>query len=76
MPFAPSDAKRIFGQALEIESARERSHYLDVACGRNAQLRAEVEDLLSALAQAEGEAHARRYLRILREHMPDDSETR
>jgi serine/threonine protein kinase/WD40 repeat protein len=44
--------KTIFGKALEILSPTERSAYLDRACADNAALRAEVEELLAAAAQA------------------------
>jgi serine/threonine protein kinase len=49
---AASDAKSIFGQALEIESAADRAAYLERACGSDAALRAEVDDLLAALDRA------------------------
>ena len=35
------DVKAIFGKALEIESAADRSAYLDEACGGKPDLRAE-----------------------------------
>ncbi len=38
----------IFAQALEIQSAAERTAFLDLACGDNQALRAEVEALLRA----------------------------
>lgn len=42
------DLKSIFGEALAIESAEQRAHYLDRACRDNPMLRAEVEDLLAS----------------------------
>ena len=44
--------RSIFGRALEIESPAERSAFLDEACAANPGLRAEVEDLLRAVAGA------------------------
>jgi WD40 repeat protein/serine/threonine protein kinase len=49
---APADVQSIFGRALEIESAADRAAYLDQACGRDADLRAEVEGLLTANGRA------------------------
>ena len=46
------DVKSIFGRALEIESPAERSAFLDEACAAHPDLRAEVEDLLGAMAGA------------------------
>ena len=46
------NAKAIFGKALEIQSPEEQSAYLDEACGDDAQLRSEVEDLLQAIDEA------------------------
>jgi serine/threonine protein kinase len=46
------NVKTIFGQALEIDSPERRSAYLDEACGGDGGLRADVESLLGALAQA------------------------
>ncbi len=46
------DVKSIFGRALEIESPAERSAFLGEACAANPELRAEVEDLLRAMAGA------------------------
>jgi len=43
-----SDAKTIFGRAIEIEDAAARVAYLDQACGPNDQLRAEIESLIRA----------------------------
>jgi len=45
-------AKPIFAKALEIEEPEARESYLDDACGGNAELRAEVADLLAAFEQA------------------------
>jgi serine/threonine protein kinase/tetratricopeptide (TPR) repeat protein len=42
------DAKTIFGRAAEIDSPAERAVYLDQACAGGAELRAEVDRLLSA----------------------------
>src|SRR5258707_6971026 len=44
--------KEIFSKALECASATERARYLTEACGGNAALRGEVEELLGALHQA------------------------
>jgi serine/threonine protein kinase/Flp pilus assembly protein TadD len=49
---ASADVKTIFGKALEIESPEEQAAYLAEACGANAVLRAEVEELLQALDRA------------------------
>ena len=46
------DVKSIFGRALEIESPAERSAFLSEACAADPSLRAEVEDLLRAMAGA------------------------
>ena len=48
----PDQVKTIFGQALDIESPEERARYLDEACGGNAALRAEVQELLVAMGHA------------------------
>jgi serine/threonine protein kinase/tetratricopeptide (TPR) repeat protein len=40
-------AASIFDAAVELATPGERAAYLDAACGRDAQLRAEVEDLLA-----------------------------
>ena len=45
-------ANEIFLQALDLRSPRERSAYLDEACGTDAVLRAQVEALLSASERA------------------------
>jgi serine/threonine protein kinase len=45
-------ANDVFLQALDLRSPRERSAYLDEACGANAELRDEVELLLSASERA------------------------
>ena len=49
---APADVQSIFGRALEIESVADRAAYLDQACGRDADLRAEIEGLLTANGRA------------------------
>ncbi len=49
---ASAEVKTIFGRALDIESPAERGDYLDQACAKNPQLRAEVEDLLNAHHEA------------------------
>jgi WD40 repeat protein/serine/threonine protein kinase/tetratricopeptide (TPR) repeat protein len=50
----PDDARveKIFGDALEIESAEERTAYLAEACGEDAALREAVESLLRDHARA------------------------
>jgi serine/threonine protein kinase/WD40 repeat protein len=40
------DVARIFGEAAELQNPAERAAYLDGACGQDARLRAEVEQLL------------------------------
>src|SRR5262245_28071532 len=45
-------ANELFLQALELRSANERKKFLDEACGTDAALRAEVDALLTASAQA------------------------
>src|SRR6266849_2094792 len=47
-----SKANAIFLQALDLRSPGERPAYLDEACGPNAELRAQVESLLSASERA------------------------
>ncbi|HEY1598689.1 MAG TPA: protein kinase [Pirellulales bacterium] len=47
-----SDAKSIFGQAIEIRSASDRDAFLNQACGDNAALRSDVEGLIRALENA------------------------
>ena len=47
-----ADLKTIFCEAREISSPEERTAYVDQACAGNAQLRAEVEELLVSLDQA------------------------
>ena len=42
----PSDARSIFGKALEIAASEDRTHYLDEACRGNAELRSDVDGLL------------------------------
>jgi serine/threonine protein kinase len=44
--------KAIFSEALDIESGAHREEFLDRACSGDEDLRAEVEDLLSAVANA------------------------
>ena len=46
------DVRSIFGRALEIESPDDRSAFLNEACAANPGLRAEVDDLLRAVAGA------------------------
>jgi eukaryotic-like serine/threonine-protein kinase len=46
------DVRSIFGRALEIESPDHRSAFLNEACAADPRLRAEVEDLLRAVAGA------------------------
>jgi len=46
------DVKEVFGKAIEIGSAAERAAFLVEVCGDNADLRKDVEDLLSAAARA------------------------
>ena len=46
------DVRSIFGRALEIESPHDRSAFLNEACAADPALRAEVEDLLRAVAGA------------------------
>ena len=48
MTASTSDAKPIFGKAIEIEDAVARAAYLDQACGSNDQLRAEIDSLIGA----------------------------
>src|SRR5438132_3996285 len=47
-----SKANDIFLQVLDLRSPQERPAYLDEACGTNAELRAQVESLLSASERA------------------------
>jgi len=46
------DVRSIFGRALEFESPDDRSAFLNEACAADPGLRAEVEDLLRAVAGA------------------------
>ncbi|MGI6417452.1 MAG: protein kinase domain-containing protein [Thermoguttaceae bacterium] len=46
------DEASIFAAAARIQSEEERKAFLDQACGENAELRAEVEELLRASAAA------------------------
>ena len=48
MNASSSDAKTIFGRAIDIEDAAARAAYLDQACGQNDQLRAEIDSLIGA----------------------------
>ena len=43
----------LFSAALAIESPEERARYLDQACGGDALLRAQLEELLAAYPRAE-----------------------
>jgi WD40 repeat protein/serine/threonine protein kinase len=47
-----ANVQSIFGRALEMESAADRAAYLDQACGPDAGLRAEVQELLAANGRA------------------------
>src|SRR5215471_20649149 len=47
-----TDVKSLFGKALEIDSPTARAAFLAEACGDNAALRAETEELLCALDRA------------------------
>jgi Tol biopolymer transport system component/tetratricopeptide (TPR) repeat protein len=44
----PQDVKAVFAEAIAKRSPQEQAAYLDVACGSDTQLRAEVESLISA----------------------------
>src|SRR5262245_56624546 len=46
------EANELFLNALDIRTPKQRGAYLDQACGGNAELRAQVEALLSASANA------------------------
>ncbi len=46
------EVKSIFGRALEIPESTDRAAFLQQACGGNVELRAQVEKLLAALADA------------------------
>jgi tetratricopeptide (TPR) repeat protein len=48
-----SRLKQIFAEAAELED-RQRAAFLDQACGGEPTLRAEIEDLLTALRQSDG----------------------
>src|SRR2546430_1450042 len=52
MTTAAEQVKTLFGQALEIEAPADRAAFLDRACGSEADLRAGVEALLVAHAEA------------------------
>ena len=52
MGIATSEVKTLFGRALEIEDPVERAAYLYEACGADARLRVEVQDLLRAREEA------------------------
>ena len=47
------DAKSVFSEALDIETAEERAAYLDAACGDDQALQARVEGLLKGYANAD-----------------------
>ena len=51
---SPSDAKSIFGQALEIQDLGLRAAYLDEACAAAPAVRAEVDELLALHDRAGG----------------------
>jgi serine/threonine protein kinase len=53
MAEAKPDTESLFTAALALESAAQRSQYLDQACGLDHQLRARVEELLAAYPRAE-----------------------
>lgn len=53
MTNAPTDIKSIFADALEKGTADERRAYLNVACRGNAELRKQVEALLTAHEEAD-----------------------
>ncbi|MHB8897930.1 MAG: bifunctional serine/threonine-protein kinase/formylglycine-generating enzyme family protein [Thermoguttaceae bacterium] len=48
MSYEPSDAKKLFLQAVELTSPEDRSAFLDRACGGNAELRTRVDQLLQS----------------------------
>jgi eukaryotic-like serine/threonine-protein kinase len=48
MSYLPSDAKRLFLQAMELHDPQQRGGFLDRACRDNAQLRSRVEELLAS----------------------------
>ena len=48
----PRDIKIIFSEALEIKNPQDRIAYLDQACGQDEELRAKIEQLLTAHNQA------------------------
>src|SRR4051794_24177741 len=52
MSDSPPDLKAVFSKALEFADPAERARYVEKACAGNAALRAEVEGLLGALAEA------------------------
>jgi eukaryotic-like serine/threonine-protein kinase len=52
MNSAIPNLKTVFGQAAEIESRTERAAYLDEACAKHAELRAQVDGLLAAAEKA------------------------
>ena len=54
MSDAKADIRAIFYEALDRESPQEQAAYLDVACGEDLQLRANVERLLRAHQEAGG----------------------
>ena len=52
MPKPAADVRRIFDQALEIDSSEERARFLAGACGSNAAIRDEIASLFSAFDSA------------------------
>src|SRR5690242_15152447 len=47
------NTESIFWKALAIPSAEDRSQYLDKACGGDAPMRAQIEDMLAAYPKVE-----------------------
>jgi serine/threonine protein kinase/tetratricopeptide (TPR) repeat protein len=54
MNVTASDLKSIFSQAVDIESPTERAAYLDKACGKDEELRGQVDALLAAAENVGG----------------------
>src|SRR5579859_6096702 len=52
MPEPENRLRNIFAEAIEIEDAQQRAAFLSEACGENAALRREVEELIRAEAAA------------------------
>src|SRR5262245_37197131 len=52
MSVSAAELKAVFSKALEFAEPADRARYLAEACGDNAELRAEVENLLHALDKA------------------------